>query len=304
MKQVVLSVDEPRDLTAKIVETDPDIVMSLGSPATLYCLAYGFPKPTVTWWKDTQMLPLTSERISQGDDYTLKLSSISLSDLGPYTCQAYNGLGEAASFNVRMQVYGPVNPGPGERQYMRHVISPPSAPIRTTTPRSGIYKPTRTPGFNYNQRPVATTMRPSIRKISVRIGLAQTRFPLNSYIRVPCDVNSGLRPTTSWMKNNYPLEQTSRVRVLFNNTLAIDRAQSDDSGNYRCRASNGYKEAEDSVDLVVEDLQVQDDCVDNPYFANCKLIVKARYCGNKYYAKFCCRSCTIAGQLPFSQGRR
>ena len=58
------------------------------------------------------------------------------------------------------------------------------------------------------------------------------------------------------MKNDYPLEQTSRVRVLFNNTLAIDRAQSDDSGNYRCRSSNGYKEAEDSVDLVVEDLQV------------------------------------------------
>ena len=43
-------------------------------------------------------------------------------------------------------------------------------------------------------------------------------------------------------------------------------------------------------------LQVQPDCSDNPYFANCKLIVKARYCGNKYYAKFCCRSCTLAGQ--------
>ena len=40
---------------------------------------------------------------------------------------------------------------------------------------------------------------------------------------------------------------------------------------------------------------MQDTCVDNPYFANCKLIVKARYCGNKYYAKFCCRSCTLAG---------
>ena len=58
------------------------------------------------------------------------------------------------------------------------------------------------------------------------------------------------------MKNNYPLEQTSRVRILPNNTLAIDRAQADDSGNYLCRASNGYKEAEDSVNLTVEDLQV------------------------------------------------
>jgi papilin len=26
-------------------------------------------------------------------------------------------------------------------------------------------------------------------------------------------------------------------------------------------------------------------------------IVKAEYCTNKYYAKFCCMSCTLAGQL-------
>ena len=44
--------------------------------------------------------------------------------------------------------------------------------------------------------------------------------------------------------------------MLFNNTLAIDRAQSDDSGSYGCRSSNGYNEAEDSADIVVEDLQV------------------------------------------------
>lgn len=39
-------------------------------------------------------------------------------------------------------------------------------------------------------------------------------------------------------------------------------------------------------------------CTDNPFFANCKLIVKARFCTNKYYARFCCKSCTLAGQLP------
>ena len=52
--------------------------------------------------------------------------------------------------------------------------------------------------------------------------------------------------------------------------------------------------------VAFKTLQVQDTCVDNPYFANCKLIVKARYCGNKYYAKFCCRSCTLAGQLSYN----
>jgi len=112
-----------------------------------------------------------------------------------------------------------------------------------------------------------------------------------------------MRPSITWLKNGYPLDRSSRVRVLFNNTLAIDRAQPADGGNYICRGSNGYSEAQDSVNIVVEDLQVQDDCVDNPYFANCKLIVKARYCANKYYAKFCCRSCTLAGQLAYAEGR-
>ena len=82
------------------------------------------------------------------------------------------------------------------------------------------------------------------------------RFPLNSFIRIPCDVNSGIRPSITWLKNGYSLDRSSRVRVLFNNTLAIDRAQPEDGGNYVCRGSNGYSEAQDSVDIVVEDLQV------------------------------------------------
>ena len=65
------------------------------------------------------------------------------------------------------------------------------------------------------------------------------------------------------------------MRVLSNNTLAIDRAQPEDGVNYICRASNGYNEAEDRVDITVLDLKVQDSCVDNPYFDNCKKIVKA-----------------------------
>lgn len=42
---------------------------------------------------------------------------------------------------------------------------------------------------------------------------------------------------------------------------------------------------------------IPSDCTDNKNFANCALIVKGNYCNHKYYAKFCCRSCTIAGQL-------
>ena len=48
--KITLAVDNPVELPAQIVESSSsDLVMSLGSPAHLKCLAYGHPKPTVSW---------------------------------------------------------------------------------------------------------------------------------------------------------------------------------------------------------------------------------------------------------------
>lgn len=76
-QSVVLSVDSPRELGARIVKTDSDVTMSLGSPAKMYCLAYGFPKPTVTWWKGTTILDQSSDR-HRLDDFTLSLRSAAM----------------------------------------------------------------------------------------------------------------------------------------------------------------------------------------------------------------------------------
>ena len=40
-----------------------------------------------------------------------------------------------------------------------------------------------------------------------------------------------------------------------------------------------------------------EECQDNPHFANCALIVRAKYCDNAYYMEYCCKSCSDAGQL-------
>ena len=50
--------------------------------------------------------------------------------------------------------------------------------------------------------------------------------------------------------------------------------------------------------------QMAQDCTDNGYYANCKLIVQAELCNNQYYMKFCCKSCTEAGQLRGPDVRR
>jgi hypothetical protein len=297
---VILQVDTPHEIPARIVETEPDMIMSIGAPASVYCLAYGWPRPTVTWWRDMSMLPITSARIYQDSDYTLNIRTVSLTDLGPYTCQAYNGLGEAASYSVVMKAMGPVYPSPEEQKYMRYVEDTPNAPITTTTVRPG-YRPQRPPGWDYNAPPPSTTAspdRPRAGYIAARINMGKTRYPLDAHINIPCEVNSYNRPTVKWAKDGVVISADSRVNVIrANNTLAIYGARSEDTATYTCMASNGYNEDQASVSIQIENIQIEADCEDNPYFANCKLIVKARYCRNKYYAKFCCRSCTMAGQL-------
>lgn len=80
--------------------------------------------------------------------------------------------------------------------------------------------------------------------------------------------------------------------------LTIDEATEADSGDYSCEAANDYHRASSSVRIVVESTYIDPSCTDSRHLANCNLIVKANYCSHRYYAKFCCRSCTEAGLLP------
>ena len=85
--------------------------------------------------------------------------------------------------------------------------------------------------------------------------------------------------------------------LLESNRLLIAAATHDDSGNYRCHARNDYSQAFHEERIEVQGIYVPPNCTDSPFFANCKLIVTGQYCRHQYYAKFCCKSCTQAGQL-------
>ena len=54
---------------------------------------------------------------------------------------------------------------------------------------------------------------------------------------------------------------------------------------------------DDTIQIFVKKPENVEQCDDSPTFANCDLIVKAGYCSkNPFYSKFCCASCTEAGQ--------
>jgi Immunoglobulin domain len=68
-------------------DTNTTVLATVGKPTTLRCLAGGYPKPFVTWWRGDKILPLKDDRIEITRDYSLILNRVDIVDLGPYVCQ-------------------------------------------------------------------------------------------------------------------------------------------------------------------------------------------------------------------------
>ncbi|OPJ68158.1 turtle-like protein B isoform E [Patagioenas fasciata monilis] len=98
---VHLTVNAPPTFT----ETPPQYVEAKeGSSVTLTCMAFGNPKPIVTWLREGDLLGANSKY--QVSDGSLTVLSISREDRGAYTCRAYSIQGEAVH-TTRLLVQGP-----------------------------------------------------------------------------------------------------------------------------------------------------------------------------------------------------
>lgn len=127
-----------------IGEESTYVVVTLGAPAILQCYAVGWPRPGVTWWRGDRMLPLSSSQFEQRRDFSLLIRSITLRNLGAYVCQAYNGLGKAASGTVTVQAIGPVySSNPEDEIYFQYLVSAPQKPPETHLRPWYPYRPTQ-----------------------------------------------------------------------------------------------------------------------------------------------------------------
>ncbi|VEN50612.1 unnamed protein product [Callosobruchus maculatus] len=135
--------------------------------------------------------------------------------------------------------------------------------------------------------------------VRANITSADQRFPVGSDIELPCIVQGYPVPQVKWYKDGVEITNSEKMQITGVNTLFIRNVTKSDSGNYQCEATNAYSRASSTIEIIVEGgMYIHPRCTDNQYFANCALIVRAKVCTHKYYAKFCCRSCTEAGQLP------
>ncbi len=150
---------EPTVRAADIVPDQSLTVVVLGGPIIIHCHAIGWPRPSVTWWRGERMLPLSSERYEQFRDYSLLVRRVSFRDLGPYTCQAYNGYGRPSSHTVILQAIGPVySVDADEVEFRRYLLPPPQPdprliPSTTTTTTPSPFRPRPTPPQTYYTLP-------------------------------------------------------------------------------------------------------------------------------------------------------
>lgn len=127
----------------------------------------GWPRPFVTWWRGDRMLPLSSEYYEQDSDYTLLIRSVTITNLGVYTCQAYNGIERPASWSVTLQAIGPVyNLRPDQLEYAQYLVQPPKRPDKPATDRPQYpYRPIRTQApENQTYAPIYPTAPPPRRQ--------------------------------------------------------------------------------------------------------------------------------------------
>uniref|UniRef100_A0A3B3DLS4 Uncharacterized protein n=1 Tax=Oryzias melastigma TaxID=30732 RepID=A0A3B3DLS4_ORYME len=81
----------------------------VGSSVTLRCVAQGFPKPEVTWYKNGQQLAAGNGL--KMDDNQLEITGVQISDGGTYTCKVSNVAGQVDR-TFRLAVHPPVLDGP------------------------------------------------------------------------------------------------------------------------------------------------------------------------------------------------
>ncbi|XP_017062546.1 papilin isoform X2 [Drosophila ficusphila] len=289
-REVALQVTAAENLPAYIYgDKNVTQIVQLNRPAVIRCPAGGHPKPHVSWWRNGEMFGLKNNLMAR--DYSLVFNSIQLKDLGLYTCEVYNQR-RPVSLRVTLKAVGPVRALTHEdAQYLQYVLAPATRPV------------TQRPSYPFRPTRPAYVPEPTVNVNAVLALDSKNSYTAGSTIVMNCAVQGYPEPNVTWTKDDVPIYNNQRVQITYQpHRLVVNDVTPEDSGKYTCSASNAYTYASSEANVSIQSVvPVSPECVDNPYFANCKLIVQGKYCFNPYYTKFCCRSCTLAGQIAQPQ---
>ncbi len=155
---------------------------------------------------------------------------------------------------------------------------------------------------------------------SAKIKMDKTVFSPEADVVLNCEVRGYPPPTIRWFK--LPKRRASRDRqeiveerphsfietypvstVVTGSNLLLKNVTDRHSGEYMCQASSEHFPIAVDRQRILVQYGPGDRCVDRDTFQHhCAKVVEHKYCGNKYYGSFCCRSCTEAGYAPGGLG--
>ncbi|KAG0713545.1 Papilin [Chionoecetes opilio] len=222
-----LTVTDPKHREVEVVPWNPKTPLaSLGNKISLYCRAVGWPRPKVTWWRGSKMLPFVSEGFKQFRDGSLTIRVVTVRRLGPYTCQSYNGYGRAASQTIILHALGPVyNTLASDKDFLQYIVDPPKAPsvspsvTHATTTLFPAVRPGHRPYWPsyYSPSLPTTTEAPVTRKFIVPVRAVirpnTTDFSPHSTIHIPCEVHGVPEPKVTWFKEDNQITSSRKYAI-------------------------------------------------------------------------------------------
>ncbi|XP_012275891.1 neuroglian isoform X2 [Orussus abietinus] len=259
-----------------------------GKKVELYCIYGGTPLPQIVWSKNgNQLRP--NDRITQGNyGKSLIIKHVNFEDEGTYSCEASNGVGDAQSYSIKLQVmavpYFTVEPeivnaaedemaefrceasGVPEPQIKwihngKPISEAPPNPRRKVTGNSIIIeKLTKNDTGNYGCN-ATNSLGYVYKDVYVNVLALEpeiTEPPFDEAtvdgktIRMTCRVFGAPKPEVKWVRNGQELTG-GRYKILESGDLEIENVIFLDSGTYTCHAANKFGEVEATGNLVVRE---------------------------------------------------
>ncbi|XP_063707327.1 neuroglian isoform X2 [Culicoides brevitarsis] len=265
-----------------------------GKKIELFCIYGGTPLPQTLWMKNGRPIPW-SERIQQGNyGKSIVIKHMQLDDAGSYTCEVSNGVGQADSYSINLEVkaipYFTIEPEiqnaaegetvefqceakgipPPEIKWIHNGVdigkAPPNSRRRVYQNRIIIDNLAKSDTGNYGCN--ATNALGYVYKdvyLNVLALPPEIVEPPHNEATVDkrtvimkCRVFGAPKPTVKWIKDGKPMSG-GRYSVQPNGDLEIRDVQASDAGELTCYAENklGSKEASGTL-TVMEHTKITD----------------------------------------------
>uniref|UniRef100_A0A3Q3K3Y4 Hemicentin 1 n=1 Tax=Monopterus albus TaxID=43700 RepID=A0A3Q3K3Y4_MONAL len=280
----------------------------LNNPISLYCETNAVPPPTLTWYKDEQLLTSTDKVLILPGGQVLQIPRAQAEDAGRYTCVAVNEAGEdSIQYEVRVllppTIRGMDSDLPDEvmvlvnktTQLECHVDGNPAPKITWFKDNQqiiydGQYKVlsngrmlqvlTAQVSDTGRYVCVADSVAGSAEKsfnLNVHvpptiIGLSHENVTVvvNNFVSVSCEASGFPPPTLSWLNDKGPIQGNPNALIMpGGRTLQILKAKVSDGGKYTCVAMNTAGEAYKHIYLsVFVPPSIRDSSGDSPVVVN------------------------------------